>query len=72
MYYYKILDGQDFRLLCSTKPLNMGIEITEEEFNKLNLPTSDEIEEEIFVLKNKNGITEQDYLKALESLGVKQ
>lgn len=71
MYYYKILEGQDFRLLSSTKPLNMGIEITEEEFNKLTLPTSDEIEE-IFVLKNKNGITEQDYLEALESLGVKQ
>ena len=70
MYYYKILDGQYFRLLCSTKPLNMGIEITEEEFNKLVPPMPDEMEEELFVPKNKNGITEQDYLDALAELGV--
>lgn len=71
MYYYKISDGQDFRLLSSSSPLSMGTEITEEEFNKIAPSKLNEIEEEIFVLKNKNGITEQDYLEALENLGVK-
>lgn len=71
MYYYKILEGQDFRLLASSSPLPMGTEITEEEFNKIAPSKLNEIEEEIFVLKNKNGITEQDYLEALENLGVK-
>lgn len=70
MYYYKILDGQNFRLLSSSSPLSMGTEITEEEFNKIAPSKLNEIEE-IFVLKNKNGITEQDYLEALENLGVK-
>lgn len=70
MYYYKILDGQDLRVLSSNIPLSMGIEITEEEFNKIVPPKLNETEEEIFVLKNKNGITEQDYLDALAELGV--
>jgi hypothetical protein len=53
MYYYKILDGQDFRLLSSSSPLSMGTEITEEEFNKIAPTKLNQMEEEIFVLKNK-------------------
>ena len=52
MYYYKILDGENFRLLSSSSPLSMGTEITEEEFNKIASSEFNETEE-IFVLKDK-------------------
>ena len=53
MYYYKISDGENFRLLSSSSPLSMGTEITEEEFNKAVPSELNEMEEEIFVLKDK-------------------